>query len=538
MQPEVDYGNQIIWTPEDREDLSETFKKLSQINGVVYDHKINTPPTETINQAFDSFSQKKKLLEKAVDSNLTGTKNYDTLITNYLLKGYLKAASRIYYDQPDYNQRISFAVELLGKQVDHTGQILLGMSDPSSNNQAEELLNDLAIYIAEGKNPDIKAKAIKYFQQSEKLVSQILQPDKLDENYMSQPLALTLYAIGDPEQKLRAKNIVMNILKSNNGSQFFDRFEPDRSSYIETHKLEPYLIELISSEIDKYGLDTDRIIYPWIKIPGKQGTENYGDLHSRRTHSICETIKNLDILDKERPGSPRILHEMFGINHFGRYPIEVLIKQFDNRFDTSKPYGVLLGTSHDRNEVSRGSTDAYKSLFDQLGDSAHLRVIECSSKSDILLEFWKLNHRYNPKDSGQKIGFLVINGHGNLEGDTIWLGDKDKPFGLKTINTRDLERVEENLNRNTLTNQFTLNNYFVDNMDIVLISCNIGLKLAGNLSKLLHSRVFASTGGVNRLDSIDVDIDQQKINLHPTLRIFNDGKAVVFNNGIELPMAA
>lgn len=54
--------------------------------------------------------------------------------------------------------------------------------------------------------------------------------------------------------------------------------------------------------------------------------------------SSKESLSMLAELEKTRPGAAKLLHDFYGLRGFARYPLQMLIDQFDNHGKTDKPY--------------------------------------------------------------------------------------------------------------------------------------------------------------------------------------------------------
>ena len=125
-------------------------------------------------------------------------------------------------------------------------------------------------------------------------------------------------------------------------------------------------------------------------------------------------IRNLGYLhelENERPGSARYLTDNFGIVCFSRYPIETLIKQYDERDEKNKPFGVYVtarmdhnGSMYDFNKRDKINILSSKTELNGFG----LKIIEVNNTVDAAKKIINLTNTLN-----RKVSFLFINAHGS-----------------------------------------------------------------------------------------------------------------------------
>jgi len=193
--------------------------------------------------------------------------------------------------------------------------------------------------------------------------------------------------------------------------------------------------------------------------------------------AIAKHLLAIEALEKKRPGITNLLNSEFGIACFGFYPQELLIAQYDELNDVTKPYGVYLSARSDENGAIAGFTPRLlSSLGIQIASSYRLRIIEAGSRLEIAKQLIKLNHRYG---NYQKISFAVLAGHG--EKDNIQFGSSYKKRAKLTLD--DLRG--KSLNR--------VGDFFVPHHTIILQSCSTGIEggIAQKLSEGLEADVIA-----------------------------------------------
>lgn len=148
-------------------------------------------------------------------------------------------------------------------------------------------------------------------------------------------------------------------------------------------------------------------------MPGT-GVERLFPFWTKAYHTYFNLLRVME-LERDRPGSTRVLHDEFGIAHFGRYPLALLIEQFDTR-DTDVPYGLLAAGYEDHN-------GAFESTHENLGRfrrsepaKGHvLRIVEFGSRPQIARQILALRRRYEQrgsKERGHKASYGILDDHG------------------------------------------------------------------------------------------------------------------------------
>lgn len=311
-----------------------------------------------------------------------------------------------------------------------------------------------------------------------------------------------MYKVSSVIEQRQLHEALIKLLLSKDGSIYINYFNTvDFKDDPLLHRLEPEFIKLIRTEIERCGANAAAILQPWV-YRDDMTPRDTKDLHDRRRATISDTIRNIRLIEEARPGSIKVLQERFGINHFGHYPPELLIRQHDERDDISKPYGVILGPSDDYSGVILQSRSAYKNLYDKVADKYSIRLTECDSKfgpNGIVRRLYQFANSYNPDGKGYKIGFLVIAGHGNKEGDSLMFGKDNDPFAKLRATDFSRKRVQQ------------ASEFFVENPDIVLVGCHSGKQLASSISRGLRARVFACKEAINCLIDLNPHIGVNQI---------------------------
>jgi hypothetical protein len=250
----------------------------------------------------------------------------------------------------------------------------------------------------------------------------------------------------------------------------------------------------IKEVFQKAGLDENKLTEVWrLNAPSK----NY-------EFYVQSNLETIHAIESERPGISKVLFNEFGIENFGRYPSDVLIKQYDNRNNKDLQYGVMVMNKSDHNGAFnyRG---AYSSMASQLEDLDYsMRIVEVNTKKEMFASLEDLSVRYG---EGQKMEFAVIGGHGRRTG--ISLGrplSSFKRFFHTVANMFYLSNSYE-LHKRDINNPLfqKIKGYFREDPTWLLWSCSTGKKkgIGEEISKEQEANVVAPRHPTN-FDSINI----------------------------------
>jgi len=224
--------------------------------------------------------------------------------------------------------------------------------------------------------------------------------------------------------------------------------------------------DILNREFSKWGVSPDKFLKTWNDCV--YGVNGYS--------GMVENLPRAIEIESLRPGIIRTLSQEFGIVHFGRYPKDLLVNQFDEKDDQIKPYGVIVFPKSDWNGAFFQDSHIFRKLGSQLKDKFNIRIIEVENKFDVVRGLVNFKRRY----PAHKISFAIIGGHGTKY--TINFG-KEKIDGRHRLEPIDLvgERARG------------VSEFFEPNPSIVLISCSTGAEggIGQQLSRLMGARVVA-----------------------------------------------
>ena len=158
---------------------------------------------------------------------------------------------------------------------------------------------------------------------------------------------------------------------------------------------------------------------------GKHDNERfYMEFRKRRDdehyNELMHWLETIAQIERLRPGAVRVLYKEFNIRRFHRYPVEVLVKQYDER-DKPVPFGIIFNGEVDSNGAFL--MDSYKDLVKKFSnDLAHrmnfkqspkenlsLRIVEATSQSELKEVMSRMIEKYT---NHHRAKFMVLSTHG------------------------------------------------------------------------------------------------------------------------------
>ncbi len=239
-------------------------------------------------------------------------------------------------------------------------------------------------------------------------------------------------------------------------------------------------IEQISKMLEKYdfGDQMETIIKKW-QVGG--GSPDY------MPEAFKMNIEAINSIEEKRPGITKLLIAKFGIYNFGRYPEDLLIRQYDEYEDQSLPYGIAVFAEDDHNGAEFENKEELQELGDQLVGKYALRIAESDGKMDLLRLLTRLRLKYG---NNHKISFVIVGGHGNK--DLITLGNVNNLMDREIF----IQDIAEYSGR-----KYQL---LEKDATIILLSCDAGKSkgVGSKISKVMDTTVIAP-GGHTGLNSIE-----------------------------------
>ena len=201
----------------------------------------------------------------------------------------------------------------------------------------------------------------------------------------------------------------------------------------------------------KFNMDeTDILVDKW----------RYGG--GSETHipeAFSQNVETIKSIEEKRPGIAKFLMTKFGIYNFGRYPTDLLTKQYDEYENQDLPYGLIVFAEDDHNGVYYEYKEELEKVAQELNDKYLIRIAETDGKRDLMRLLVKLRLKYG---KNHKISFGILGAHGNQS--EITLGNPDN-IGDRSIFPKNLIKYG---NR-----KYDL---FEENGTLILLSCLSGQK--------------------------------------------------------------
>ena len=216
-----------------------------------------------------------------------------------------------------------------------------------------------------------------------------------------------------------------------------------------------------------FGSETiEEIVNRW-RFGG--GSENF------MPEAFAKNIETLGLIEAKRPGIAKFLMSKFGLYNFGRYPENLLIKQFDEYENQELPYGVVVFAEDDHNGFLFENKEELEKMADGLEGKYLIRIMEAHSKRYLLRLITRLRLKYG---QDHKISFAVMGAHGNSS--VITLGNVHTPD--REIRIKDVIRYGGR--------KYKL---FEGNATLILITCDTGEKggIGSKISKSINLKTIA-----------------------------------------------
>ncbi|HEV7702056.1 MAG TPA: hypothetical protein VGO63_01255 [Candidatus Paceibacterota bacterium] len=226
------------------------------------------------------------------------------------------------------------------------------------------------------------------------------------------------------------------------------------------------------------------------------------------TTMFYESLIAMRELESQQPGVLATLKKDFNLDHFGRYPIEMLIKQANEGMQEGMGLAVYSKADHNGTFYSN-----VKWLFKQFPtDSKGTCVFETNDPiGDLPALSLKLRHLIK---NGTHIPYVILSGHGTPQ--SIQYGRHDQEGGDLIVD----EKLKE---------QSRLIMPLLKDTTLILQSCSTGQEIARELSELYEATAIGPSmdGDIVEFESNPKGSDELF-----TVKYLGDGmKTMVYKNG-------
>lgn len=251
-----------------------------------------------------------------------------------------------YWEYHGKNQDIFvFALEVASKHLKELFDPLSsGKSDEETRERQENGLHLINLVAEKRLDPQVEQSILSGYK---KFLPKIVEGILTGKYYFDG--ALFIYLSHYPKRFITVQNLITSSLSELQREEL----NPIMGAFFEPEAQEQrkdFGEEISKMILQKFGFPpehTEKLSNNWWKYLGSS------ELHDIQ---ICENLKNIIELEQRVPGISSWLMSNFGIRHFGRYPIELLLDQYMNFDDKDSPWGVFLYSYYDYNAIFHGQS--------------------------------------------------------------------------------------------------------------------------------------------------------------------------------------
>jgi len=471
-----------------------------------------TPSDQELTQIIEDWGASQPVLEKSLQTWKDGkTDFYRTNIPFYSLASFIQTASELQSrGVAQLGAPLSHAISLLEKHIDDCGEVFEEKKEDFlllDRYPGIEALKTLSIAAEYSHDPAAKKKALGYIENAiPAIIAQIKPSTENRYQFVKyiQPL-LQILSQGTIEAKNQAKQILLTMLQSSSGEDIINIFTPTHEisrSYLRTYENDVF--SAIQSHLSNFNIDPEGMMSQW-KSSDKQISDHTKQMWRFRARTIPAALRTLSELESHHPDVAKTLQEEFGLSNFFWYPSDMLIRQYEERENHDKPYGVVWAPKIDEQNWVSGSMPAIHDLFANTNEDVSIRFMEAKRKdgpSGIGKRLDDFHERYYAGGEGHKISFMIMLGHSFLSAtDTIHFGDEWNEGGY--LRTSDL--------RKPTVQKYV--DYFTPNPSLILASCKVKDTFGVVIKDLFGVDLQASEELVNCITSITPNVEDDDVHL-------------------------
>lgn len=275
-------------------------------------------------------------------------------------------------------------------------------------------------------------------------------------------------------------------------------------------------IQIICDYLNEFGLPSAKIFTAWMDSFSSAWKNQ--DSFSRRDHFskiINGNLETLKTAENLKPGISKVLFEEYGITNFGRYPIETLISQYEEKDNKESKYGIIIFPESDWNGCFYNQTKIIRKTINRLKEKNILtRVVECKSIVRIYNYLDKFNKKYN-RGGDNKILYAIIGGHGSPNSITFGEKGAEKIRRLTKPIFLDLTRRQKfhELKSSKIKKGMAKTKLFFDKESpITLFSCSTGVPSGiGQLASKFMNRVVSGPREDASPQDINISFDNKSV---------------------------
>jgi uncharacterized protein (UPF0297 family) len=281
--------------------------------------------------------------------------------------------------------------------------------------------------------------------------------------------------------------------------------------------------ELLTTFLNHYELrDNQTFLNSWIEAD-----------YEHDGGCVKKNIENIVLLEKQKPGSSKILYEKNGVTRFDRMSPEFWSKQTEIE-DTPGKFGMFIVSRHDHNNAFESSEvgEKLEKVYASLKDNGYItRYIEVANKIDLAKKLLKQDIILGDQD---KIEYAIVFAHGSPDGISLTQNFDEK--SLKEISSADFKRSNDikYIDKSDFEGEGfkKAKKFFVDEPQVGFISCSVGALdgFAQSFSTTYNSNSVAADKPI-RLKDISVIFNNNKPRFDIEYSVSEDAYKNSFSGG-------
>lgn len=493
-------------------DYNHFIELSNRVGAFVHSCSIGEHPSTSEMKDFLSFWEgSQAVLEATLNTFSEGNKRFFKVNLPFkILSDFVEIAEEMSErEYPDLNLHLQDAKKHLGNHVESCSEVLKHFKKDllTENDLAPySALKALSIIAAYSDDIDVVEQSISSLEDVLPEILDNLKKDTPDIRYAIPALQILRYS---SEMHPEIASAIIRTLTTKVGGQVMSLFSPtDIRNRKYFAQLEPDLRMCIEQKYDEWGLDT-KILMDHFDIPNSNARLNSQKFNFRES-VVPASLSVVSALESTEPGIARVLQEDFGLNNFYRYPPAMLLRQYQERNDTSKRYGLIWTPTIDEQDWVRNSMEAIEELYNQIEEGYSLRFFEAKQKhgpNGLARMLHTFNKKYNSGMTPRKPDFIIAVAHSFLSApDTIHFGEQWNPKSYLTTTDLSHRRLRP------------IKDYFEEDPDIILASCKVDKDFRPVIENLFGGSFFASQELVNGISEIQWNQQDgsSRIRLTPT----------------------
>ncbi len=281
--------------------------------------------------------------------------------------------------------------------------------------------------------------------------------------------------------------------------------------------------EQLSKFLAKYGLnDSETFFNSWIE----SDYQNSGSC-------IEKNMNHVVLLEKQKPGSSKILYENNGITRFDRMSPDFWLKQIAIG-DTPGRFGMFIVSRHDHNNSfeSEEAGPKLEKVYDNLEQNNYItRYIEVANKIDLAKKLLRQNIVLGDQN---KIEYALVFAHGSPDGIALTQNFDEK--SLEEVASANFKRAKDikYIDKSDFEGDGfkSAKKFFIDEPTVGFISCSVGAPdgFVQSFSKTYNANSIGADKPIG-LKDVSVVFNNDKPEFNIEYRVTEDTLKNTFSDG-------